>query len=409
MRRNTALWTASPKPCPGILRMWGKCLLIEKTDIILFIVNAPEYFVSHRFHIAKKACDAGFKIHVASSITTEVDQEAVSIIKECGFEYHELPIKRGGENPIHEAYSIVCCYRLIKVLSPVLIHLVTIKPALYGSIAARVAGKNNIVAAIAGLGTIFLAQSFFAKIRKALVVRMLKFGLSGKHSLVIFQNPDDKDFLSEIGVLTPQQARLIRGSGVILDKYPVVPEPKGNPTVVMAARLLKDKGVLEFVNAARLLKQRGLSVEMRLIGSPDPGNPTSVTQQELDQWAAEGAVELLGYRKDIAAQYAAANIICLPSYREGLPKSLVEAAACGRAVVTTDVPGCRDAITPDVTGLLVPVKDAVALADAIQALIEDPELRNKMGLAGRVLAVEAFAIEKIVEQHMDIYQELLEP
>ncbi len=177
----------------------------------------------------------------------------------------------------------------------------------------------------------------------------------------------------------------------------------------MAARLLKDKGVLEFVNAARLLKQRGLSVEMRLIGSPDPGNPTSVTQQELDQWAAEGAVELLGYRKDIAAQYAAANIICLPSYREGLPKSLVEAAACGRAVVTTDVPGCRDAITPDVTGLLVPVKDAVALADAIQALIEDPELRNKMGLAGRVLAVEAFAIEKIVEQHMDIYQELLEP
>jgi len=178
--------------------------------------------------------------------------------------------------------------------------------------------------------------------------------------------------------------------------------------VVMAARLLKDKGVFEFVEAARLLLRRGILVEMRLIGSPDLGNPTSVTQQVLDQWGNEGQVDLLGYRKDIAAQYAAANIVCLPSYREGLPKSLVEAAACGRAIVTTDVPGCRDAITPDVTGLLVPVKDSVALADAIQVLIEEPELRKKMGHAGRSLAEDAFAIEKIVEQHMCIYQELLE-
>ena len=148
---------------------------------------------------------------------------------------------------------------------------------------------------------------------------------------------------------------------------------------------------------------------MRLIGSPDPGNPTSVTQQQLDLWASEGQVELLGFRKDIAAQYAAGNIVCLPSYREGLPKSLVEAAACGRAVVTTDVPGCRDAITLGVTGLLVPVKDAVALADAIQTLIKDPELRNGMGQAGRALAEEAFAIEKIVDQHMDIYRDLIQP
>lgn len=330
-------------------------------------------------------------------------------MKEYGFEYHELPIRRGGGDPISEAFSIVSCYKLIKEISPVLIHLVTIKPALYGSIAARFAGVENIVAAIAGLGTIFLAQSWFAKVRRALVVRMLKFGLSGKDSLVIFQNPDDRNLLSEIGVLTLDKARLIRGSGVLLDEYPVIPEPIGNPVVVMAARLLRDKGVFEFVEAARLLKRRGLSVEMRLIGSLDPGNPTSVTQQELCQWESEGHIELLGYRKDIAAQYAAANIVCLPSYREGLPKSLVEAAACGRAVVTTDVPGCRDAITPDVTGLLVPVKDAVALADAIQRLIEDSELRNNMGQAGRALAEEAFAIEKIVEQHMDIYRELLEP
>ena len=149
---------------------------------------------------------------------------------------------------------------------------------------------------------------------------------------------------------------------------------------------------------------------MRLIGSPDPGNPTSATQSELRGWSAERIVELPGYRTDIAAQYAAANIVCLPSYYgEGLPKTLVEAAACGRAVVTTNHPGCRDAIDSDITGILIPVKNSVALADALQALIESPERRVQMGQAGRELAEQAFAIEKIVGQHMKIYQELLEP
>jgi glycosyltransferase involved in cell wall biosynthesis len=175
----------------------------------------------------------------------------------------------------------------------------------------------------------------------------------------------------------------------------------------MAARLLRDKGLLEFVEAARLLKSRGVAVVMRLIGSPDPGNPTSATQSELRGWSAERIVELPGYCTDIASQYAAAHIVCLPSYREGLPKGLVEAAACGRAVVTSDVPGCRDAIDPNITGVLVPAKNPIALADAIQALIESPERRAQMGKAGRELAEQAFAIEKIVAQHMTIYRELL--
>lgn len=387
---------------------WGKCNLAKKKDVILFIVNAPEYFVSHRLEIAKKAFTVGYRVHVASAITTDADQSAVNVIKGNGFKYHDLPFKRGGVNPIYEAYNIIRCYRLIREVSPTLIHLITIKPCLYGSIAARIAGVTNVVAAIAGLGSIFLAQSWSSKLRRELVVLMLRFGLSKRRSLVIFQNPDDRDVLRAMGVATPERARLIRGSGVILDKYPFVPEPDGTPVVVMAARLLKDKGVVEFVEAARLLKQRSVSVEMKLIGSPDLDNPTSVTQQELDQWAIEGYVEILGYRKDIAAEYAAANIICLPSYREGLPKSLIEAAACGRAVVTTDVPGCRDAITADVTGLLVPVKDPVALARTIQILLESPSVRKKMGQDGRALAEEAFTIEKIVEQHMAIYQELRE-
>jgi glycosyltransferase involved in cell wall biosynthesis len=176
----------------------------------------------------------------------------------------------------------------------------------------------------------------------------------------------------------------------------------------MAARLLRDKGVYVFVESARLLKSRGVEVVMRLIGSPDPGNPTSVVQSELDGWSAEGVVELLGYRSDIAEQYAVANIVCLPShYGEGLPKTLVEAAACGRAVITTNHPGCRDAIEPEVTGVLVPVKSAHSLADAIQLLIETPERRLHMGKAGRELAEQAFSIDRIVEQHLVIYKELL--
>ena len=224
---------------------------------------------------------------------------------------------------------------------------------------------------------------------------------------MIFQNPDDRDSLLGYRVIQAKDARLIRGSGVKLERYPCVPEPKSVPVVVMASRLLRDKGVFEFVSAARILRDRGVEVEMRLIGSTDPGNLTSVDEKQLEQWRNDGAVRLMGYRNDIAEQYAGSNIVCLPSYREGLPKSLVEAAACGRAVVTTDVPGCRDAITPGETGMTVPVKDPLALADAVQKLVENPALRERMGLAGRALAEKEFSIEKIIDQHLQIYREVL--
>jgi glycosyltransferase involved in cell wall biosynthesis len=212
-----------------------------------------------------------------------------------------------------------------------------------------------------------------------------------------------------LGSLNQEDSRLIRGSGVDLLDCPFVPEPQGTPVVVMAARLLKDKGVFEFVESARLLQDRGVGVEMKLIGSSDPGNPNSVTKEDLDRWKKEGIVQVLGFRKDVTAQYATANIVCLPSYYgEGLPKSLVEAAACGRAVVTTDHPGCRDAIVPCETGVLIPVKDPIALADVIERLIEHPNLRQEMGKAGRCLAEEVFSIDKIVEQHLEIYSDLLD-
>jgi glycosyltransferase involved in cell wall biosynthesis len=237
---------------------------------------------------------------------------------------------------------------------------------------------------------------------------LYRVALKHKNLRVIFQNADDKEKLLSTRAIVPSQTVIIRGSGVSLGEYPYLPEPEGLPVVAMAARLLKEKGICEFVEAARILKARNIKADMRLIGSPDFGNPSSVTEEELARWKAEGVVNLLGFRTDIAAQYAKSNIVCLPSYYgEGLPKSLIEAAACGRAVVTTDMPGCRDAITPDETGILIEPRNAVALADAIQYLIENPTVRMKIGEAGRKLAENAFTIESVVEQHMSIYQELL--
>ncbi|MBE94420.1 glycosyltransferase family 4 protein [Marinobacter sp.] len=370
---------------------------------ILFVVNAPEFFLSHRLPIALAAHEAGYEVHVATA-----DGDAVREIGRQGLTHHTVAIARSGQNPLAEFGSIVSMYRLFRELKPDLVHLITIKPILYGGIAARLAGVPAVIAAVSGLGTVFVAQSMAARARRVLISGLYRLALTQRRLTVVFQNPDDRDGLLAIGALNKDQVRMIRGSGVDLAKYSFVPEPGGTPVVVMAARLLRDKGVYELVDAARLLKSRGVELVIRLIGAPDSGNPTSVEESEVAGWAAEGVVELLGYRTDVAQQYGAANIVCLPSYREGLPKGLVEAAACGRAVVTTDVPGCRDAIEPGVTGVLVPVKNPLALADAIQELIDAPERRLCMGKAGRELAERAFSIDRIVEQHLAIYKELLE-
>lgn len=367
---------------------------------IIFVVNSLEFFISHRLPIAIAAQQHGYSVHVAS-MGGEVDK-----ITHYGFVHHEIPFTRSGHNPFVELISFFYLFRLFKSIKPDLVHLITIKPVLYGGLAARIARVKSVVAAISGLGTVFIAQTKRAFIRRWIISVMYNLAFSD-NTTVIFQNPDDRSALLRFCRILPAQVRTIKGSGVDLDSYCATPHPLGIPVVVMAARLLKDKGVFEFIEAAKILRSRNVSLVMRLIGTPDQGNPSSVSEASLELWRKEGVVELLGYRSDISQQYAEATIVCLPSYREGLPKGLIEAAACGRAVITTDVPGCRDAINPGVTGVLVPVQDSLALADTIQQLVESPNTCMKMGQAGRKLAEQEFAIEKIVEQHMNIYQELI--
>lgn len=263
-----------------------------------------------------------------------------------------------------------------------------------------------MVAAISGLGTIFIDRKWDRFWMRLGIEWLYRVALGHSNAKVIFQNPDDRAALIGMSAVRKEKTALIRGSGVSLATYHIRPEPEGVPVVTFAARLLEDKGVREFVEAARMLKERGVIARFWLAGSPDPGNLTSVSEDHLSRWSKEGVVEVLGHQSDIPDLFANSNIVVLPSYREGLPKTLIEAAACGRAVVTTDVPGCRDAIEPETTGLLVSARDAENLADAIQTLIEDPDRRKQMGASGRALAEREFAIEKVVDAHLEIYYEL---
>ncbi|VAX07265.1 Lipid carrier : UDP-N-acetylgalactosaminyltransferase / Alpha-1,3-N-acetylgalactosamine transferase PglA; Putative glycosyltransferase [hydrothermal vent metagenome] len=372
------------------------------TAKLLFVVNVPWFFISHRLPIALAAKSAGYDVHVATSAGPEVAQ-----IRSKGLTVHEIPFTRSSSEILHELRTLYGLYMLYKKIQPDIVHHVTIKPVLYGSFIAGIVKVPNVVNAISGLGFVFIAEGLRAKLRRLLVKTAYRYVLRKKNVKVIFQNPDDQSMFINMGILNKEQAVLIKGSGVDTNLYFVQPELDGPPVVVLIARMLWDKGIKEFVEAARHLKKRGIEARFLLVGDIDKGNPKSISYQEIDLGCKENVVEWSGYSADIPKIMASSHIVCLPSYREGLPKVLIEAAACGRAVVTTDVPGCRDAIEPDVSGLLVRVHDIKSLADALERLITDDSLRRKMGRAGRVLAEREFTIQKVVDAHMAIYKDLV--
>ncbi|WP_028484060.1 glycosyltransferase family 4 protein [Thioalkalivibrio sp. ALE17] len=367
---------------------------------LLFVVNDFGFFVSHRLAVGVGARDAGFDVYVAAP------GEPPAELGEQDLKAVPVPISRRGANPFAEARSLWALYRLFRHLRPDLVHLVTIKPVLYGGMMARLARVPAVVSAISGLGTLFTTSGGRAGLMRRVAQAMYRVALGHGNQTVILQNPDDRMALIREGGLREEKTEIIRGSGVDLEGYACHAEPLGTPVVVMAVRLLREKGIEEFIEAARLVVARGVQARFLVVGDPDPGNPSSVSAEDVDRWRAEGVAEFLGFRQDIARIFRESHVVVLPSYREGLPKVLIEAAACGRAVVTTDVPGCRDAIEDGETGVLVPVRDVPALADALQALVEDPERRQAMGRAGRALAEREFAIEKVVDAHLEIYRRL---
>lgn len=372
---------------------------------ILFLVNDLSFFVSHRLQIAESVITLGYSVVVGYG---ELGSCKISFLKNRNIETIHIPLDRVGMNPFKEIRSLFFIFRLFLKKKPDIVHLVTIKPYLYGGIIARIAGVRGVVSSVSGLGTLFIDKKLNIKLLRALLFPIYKYAFNHPNQIVIFQNNDDLNKFINKKILRSSKTTIINGSGVELQNFSNFEEPIGTPIVCFAGRLIKDKGVFEYISAARLIKKKGIKAKFLLAGDLDTKNPTGLNFKELQEIKNEELIEVLGYQNEIPILYSKSNIICLPSYREGLPKSLIEAAAASRAVVTTDVPGCRDAIIPNKTGILVPVKDVDKLAEAIIWLIQNPSKRVKMGKAGRKLAEEKFQIKKVIENHLSIYSDLLE-
>ena len=305
------------------------------------------------------------------------------IYDEIGLTFHTLDIERKGVRPLRELRLVFQLYMLLIKLKPDLVHFVTIKPYLYGGILSQILNVPAVVSAISGLGNDFMSRGFRSTLLRIVLYPLYKFAFKHKNQIAIFQNKDDANFLLDWGVLNSSKVRLVRGSGVDLKSFKYNSEPEDKIIITFVARLLLEKGIGEFIEASRLLYKKGLDAEFWVVGDRDSDNPKSVSRQQIEAWKNLPNTKFFGFQQNVAELYSRSNIACLPSYREGLPKSLAEAAACGRAVVTTNVPGCRDAIEPNKTGFLVPAKDAKALAEKLELLIQHTELRNRMGYAGR--------------------------
>lgn len=368
---------------------------------LLIVVNDIPFFLSHRLPIALGARATGYDVHIAAP-----DHQRRSEIEREGLAFHPIPLSRSGATPWSEIGVLRALIRLYEVLRPDLVHHVTHKPVLYGSVAARLTRVPAVVNAISGLGYVFIAPGWRATIRRRAITAAYHLAFAHPNCRGIFQNSDDADVFLGPGAVRPGQVVYIRGSGVDLTHFRPTPEPQGVPVVMLASRMLWDKGVGDFVDAARLLRGRGVPCRAVLVGDTDPGNPSAVPRTQLESWVADGVVEWWGHRSDIGTVLASANVVCLPSYREGLPKVLLEAAASGRAIVTTDVPGCREVVREGENGLLVPVRDPEALAVALQRLIADPGKRAELGARSRAIAEAEFGVRGVVDATLAVYASL---
>ncbi|MGQ0811539.1 MAG: glycosyltransferase family 4 protein [Nitrospiraceae bacterium] len=367
---------------------------------LLFLITEDWYFWSHRLDLARGAQRAGYEISIATRV-----QEHGERIRREGFRLYPIRLLRRSRHPVSEFAAILQLVRLYRHTRPHIVHHVAMKPILYGSVAARIARVPIVINALAGLGYAFAAERPIARVLKICLKRALK----PHNSVVVFQNAEDRTQFIRDQTIHSEQARVIAGSGVDTNVFVPTSEVDGIPIVMLASRMLWDKGVSEFIEAARLLKQKPVTARFVLVGRTDDDNPASIAPEQLQRWQGERLIEWWQHREDMPAVLGSAAVVVLPSYREGLPKVLVEAAACGKAMIASDVPGCREIVRPGINGILVPPREPVALAAAIERLLLEAPLRMAMGAAGREIAVKEFSVERIVGEFLDLYNELLIP
>ncbi|KAF1695316.1 glycosyltransferase family 4 protein [Pseudoxanthomonas koreensis] len=383
--------------------------------IVLF-ANTDWYLWNFRRSLALAARDAGYDVLLLSP-----PGEYGAKLRGLGLRWEAVPMDRRSLNPLREAAVLAHLWRLFRHERPDLVHGFTIKCAVYGSLAARLAGVPARVNAVTGMGYVFTSEDAKARALRPLVRTLMRAALDGRDVRLILQNPDDVAVFERARLVAPEHIRLIPGSGVDCARFapkrgqgdfpietgiPPGPFSAGPFRVLLPARLLWDKGVAEFVEAARQLHGEGRAIEFLLAGDPDPGNPAAVPEATVRGWVEQGVVRWLGHVDDMPALFDSVDVVALPSYREGLPKGLIEAGASGKALVTTDVPGCREVVSDGVDGLLVPVRDAAALAAAIARLHDDPALGRRLGDAARERALAEFDERIVIERTLAVYREL---
>jgi glycosyltransferase involved in cell wall biosynthesis len=371
---------------------------------ILYVDNRVKYVLSHRIPWLEEARAAGFNVHVTTLTAGEGSR-----VEEVGFPYHSISKQRRSNNPLHELQLVACLYKLYRRLQPDIIHQITLRSILYGGMASLFVREPAIVNGVTGLGYLFTDCDPKIRALRKSVLWALWALRQGRCQTYLFQNPDDKRLFRQNGVADSSNGVLIKGSGVETEKFRQRPEPSGTPIVLFPARMLWHKGVQEFVDAARIVNRNGQDVRFVMVGDTDADNPAGVSAEQLKQWEYEGVIEWWGYQESMPDVFAQSHIVCLPSkYREGVPKVLIEAASCGRPIVTTDMPGCREIVQDGENGILVPAGDSGAVADAIIQLLEEAELRAKMGDRGRALVQKEFSVERVVEKTVEVYRDVLQ-
>lgn len=371
---------------------------------LLFVVNVDWFFLSHRLPIALAAQKKGFCVYIATS-----DTGSRKVIEGYGFQFIHLPVLEKGGGIIAELSTFLRLLHLFRKVRPEIVHHVTIRPVMYGSIAARLAGVPSVVNALSGLGYLYINETLVNKLLRPVVNICFRLGFGHKNSILILQNSDDFKMISSLKLIKPEKVSIIRGSGVNINQFAYSPEQKKDKVkVALIGRMLWDKGVGEFVRASEQLVEQGIKASFHLYGAPYPNNPMSISKEVLKKWNSLDFIECHGHVNDVAIILKDIDIVCLPSYREGLPKSLLEAAACGKPIVATNVPGCREIVNDGKNGFLVPVKDHIILANKIKVLVNDSELRHQFGLMSRKKVVEEFSEKLVVNQTLKLYKKLLD-
>lgn len=367
---------------------------------ILLFANTDWYIYNFRFSLAQELRNQGHEVILLSP-----PGDFHELMQANGFQWIPFPLSRQSIKPFGELWTIWHLIRLYRRVRPDIVHHFTIKPVIYGSLAAHILHIRGIINSITGLGHLFIDTG--ARTRFLRTIAKVLYRISLRRTQAIFENPEDRDIFIQNRLIKADQSHLIMGTGVDVEKFRPTAKHNGTPVVLFSSRMLVTKGLLEFMEATRLLKQKGIKARFALAGRTDPGNPANIPQEHIDNWKDSGLLEWWGWQDDMPSTLAQADVFCLPSYREGVPNALLEAAACGLPIVTTDVPGCRDVVTHGVNGLLVPVRNAPVLADALETLLSDSKLRDQMGVAGREIAVNKFGLGKVNEETLLVYQRFL--